>query len=281
MDIEVVKKVLQDVHQFVKIKILAISGGEPTLYLDKVLKIGVFAKPYEIDTVVVSTNCSWAKDVSTAKEILTQFANAGINHANYSADAFHAEYVPFERVENAIIAAEEVGFGYGIGSIFMSHDTPSLYDMHTQEIVNLLRKIATNGIFGNMSIKFIGRAASLLDLYEGKLYIPDEVCDTTKEGISFCKPESVSIDLYGRVCICPPTAIGNVIQKPLSKILTDWDYKQHPIIKVLVEEGPLGLTKLPEADGYKLKAGYMSKCHLCYDIRTHLSSYFPQYLAIP
>mgnify|MGYP000282920383 CR=1 FL=1 len=157
--------------------------------------------------------------------------------------------MPIERVENAIIAAEELGFRYGISSIFLSYDSPTSYDMRNREIIKRLKRIATSGIFGDMPVKFIGRAVSLSNLREGELYIPDETCDTTREGISFRDPESASIDPYGRICICPPMAIDDVKRRQLSKVLMDWNYDQHPIVKVLVEEGPLGLTKLPEEEG--------------------------------
>ena len=59
----------------------------------------------------------------------------------------------------------------------------------------------------------------------------------------------------------------------------EYDADTHPIISVLMTEGPIGLTRIPPASGFALREdGYVDKCHLCQEIRTYLSSHFPEIL---
>jgi len=66
-------------------------------------------------------------------------------------------------------------------------------------------------------------------------------------------------------------AIGNAKQKPLSQIISEYDWQQNPIIKTLVQEGPTGLLKLREVQRRQFQENqYISKCHLCIEIRRFL-----------
>ena len=53
-----------------------------------------------------------------------------------------------------------------------------------------------------------------------------------------------------------------------------------PVIRTLMHEGPLGLTRLPAGDGFELRPeGYVDKCHLCYEIREHPRPAYPAVIA--
>lgn len=74
--------------------------------------------------------------------------------------------------------------------------------------------------------------------------------------------------------------IGNARREPLDEILDRYDADAHSILRVLMADGPLGLTRLPEANGFRLRPeGYLDKCHLCHEVRDHLRPAFPDFLA--
>jgi hypothetical protein len=52
----------------------------------------------------------------------------------------------------------------------------------------------------------------------------------------------------------------------------------HPILKVLQEEGPVGLAKMAMDYGFE-PTEYASDCYLCYEARKVLLKHYPEYLA--
>jgi hypothetical protein len=63
--------------------------------------------------------------------------------------------------------------------------------------------------------------------------------------------------------------IGNAKKEPLSEIYESFEYRDHPMLKTLVERGPLPLLDEAVQRGFSEDPeGYASKCHLCYTLRT-------------
>ncbi|MFQ9798734.1 MAG: hypothetical protein ACLR23_07065 [Clostridia bacterium] len=73
-------------------------------------------------------------------------------------------------------------------------------------------------------------------------------------------------------------AIGNVHDQDLKEMLVQYNAQNHPIFKILLTEGPLGLAKLAEQYGYKIKDQYADKCHLCQEARRILKPYYDDIL---
>jgi len=75
-------------------------------------------------------------------------------------------------------------------------------------------------------------------------------------------------------------AIGNAKKDALSRILREYDYRENPIMRIVVDEGPAGLLKLAVEKGYKPLTGYADKCHLCFETRKFLRPYYPDILVV-
>lgn len=73
-------------------------------------------------------------------------------------------------------------------------------------------------------------------------------------------------------------AIGNVHDQDLKEMLVQYNAQNHPIFKILLTEGPLGLAKLAEQYGNKIKDQYADKCHLCQEARRILKPYYDDIL---
>jgi hypothetical protein len=70
--------------------------------------------------------------------------------------------------------------------------------------------------------------------------------------------------------------MGNMWEKPISRIVPEYDPDAHPICGPLLAGGP---ALLAEKYGVRREEGYISACHLCYLARLALVERFPRYLA--
>jgi len=106
------------------------------------------------------------------------------------------------------------------------------------------------------------------------LYGPCE--EEPLEGNTLTNPESITIEPSGSASICWSLPIGNAKTVPLRQLITEYDWRRNPITRILVEEGPTGLLKLPEARDYQFQEEqYINKCHLCTEIRKTLKLHYP------
>ena len=94
-------------------------------------------------------------------------------------------------------------------------------------------------------------------------------------------PTGVEIHPGGWVNLCAGLALGNAREHPLSDILSGYDPDAHPIIRLLMQEGPAGLLRLAQHHGYGAvdKGNYVDGCHLCYEARRFLHPHYPNELA--
>jgi len=135
------------------------------------------------------------------------------------------------------------------------------------------RGAAFLGAMGQRPERLLGRAAEKLsNLLPAKVY-DDFAGQNCKKNL--LGAQHVHIDGSGNVfsgtCIGIITGTVEVGQEGgLDKLWQGFDYREHPIISVLVEQGPVGLIKSAIEVGYQPKRGYAGKCHLCYEIRRFL-----------
>jgi hypothetical protein len=62
--------------------------------------------------------------------------------------------------------------------------------------------------------------------------------------------------------------LGNARRQPLAGIPARFDLREHPLLKTLVETGPVPLMREAIARGCEPPAGgYASKCHVCFEAR--------------
>jgi MoaA/NifB/PqqE/SkfB family radical SAM enzyme len=259
-----------------------VHGGEPFLYFDVLKQILRKAAELEIPKIGVITNAYWAINHSKTKQMLSELIDAGLNRITVSVDAFHHEYIPFEKVRNAIEVAANLGFNkIWVDSYFISpKQFHTSYDLKTYSSVESLSHI--QGVeFSSYQADLEGRAA---DLLVGEVQLSDTTpCGKCKFpfwlGGDLKEPEVIEIDREGNVTLCPGLCIGNANETSLLDILDTYDYRKHPIIHVIAENGPIGLVKLAEEKGLQIDSIFVDECHLCYEMRRILCNEFPQYLA--
>jgi hypothetical protein len=201
---------------------------------------------------------------------------AGLNTINISVDAFHLQFITLDYPINAALASLKVGIEdikWNV-ALIESINATNKYDKKTAQILKTLQPI---GIDANtFKIVPAGRAIQNLRQYlmPTLLYGPCE--EEPLEGNTLTNPESITIEPSGSANICWSLPIGNAKTVPLRQLITEYDWRRDPITRILVEEGPVGLLKLPEARDYQFQEDkYINKCHLCTEIRKTLKLHYP------
>lgn len=253
-----------------------IFGGEPMLYPKRAIAIFNKASEFRIPKIDMITNGVWGKNKATAEKLAIKLKTAGLNTINISADAFHLQFIPLEYPRNVALASLKAGIEdikWNV-ALIESINASNKYDKKTAQI---LKKLQPIGIDAN-TFKIVPAGRSIQNLRQyltpTSLYGPCE--EEPLEGNTLTNPESICIEPSGSANICWSLPIGNAKSIPLRRLITEYDWQRDPITRILVEEGPTGLLKLPEARDYQFQEEqYINKCHLCMKIRKTLKLHYP------
>jgi len=253
-----------------------IFGGEPMLYPKRAIAIFKKASQFRIPKIDMITNGVWGKNKATAEKLAIKSKTAGLNTINISVDAFHLQYIPLEYPINAALASLKAGIENITWNVAVidSINATNEYDKKTAQILKTLQPIGLD--IGTVRIVPAGRAIQNLRQYltRTSLYGPCE--EEPLEGNTLTNPESITIEPSGSASICWSLPIGNAKCVSLRQLITEYDWRRNPITRILVEEGPTGLLKLPEARDYQFQEEqYINKCHLCTEIRKTLKLHYP------
>jgi len=247
-------------------------GGEPFFYFDLLLGGIEYAKQLGLVPTTTS-NAFWATSEDLASKRMWLLKEKGLERISFSADPFHWEYVPLEYLHNAVQAAEKLGIGGELWNCYFA-------EKEGDEVLRLSREITTRLLPHEVSVghvMFQGTAAEVL---------ADHAPKQPWTRYNKCRSESfqlrslgfLSIDPYGYVQPCSGISIDNAKERKLSEIIKAYDPQAHPILKALLEEGPVGLAKMAMSYGFK-PTEYADDCHLCYEARKLLLEHYPKYLA--
>jgi MoaA/NifB/PqqE/SkfB family radical SAM enzyme len=93
------------------IRAISLTGGEPFYCYEKLIAIARHGA--ELGMIITTiTNGFWAKSLSAATRTLQKVE--GLKMIGISADPHHQNFIPFERVKNAILAAKKCNIPYKI-----------------------------------------------------------------------------------------------------------------------------------------------------------------------
>lgn len=255
-----VSEILAEARKIGSVGYVSIEGGEPFLYYPIMVK--TVNRSVELGLhVEILSNCYWATCLEDAVEWLLPIAKARDVELSLSSDPYHGEKWITEEVKNAVNAAKALNMKVGI----MAIKCPDVKAPCPAEV---------DGVkVGLYELMYRGRACSKL---AGKA---DKRCwrEYTKCPYEdFANQERVHIDPFGYVHVCQGISIGNAWQKPLSKIIEEYDPYANPILEPLIRGGPVALVEkynLPHDEFYA------DACHLCYTTRQMLRDKFPDVLA--
>jgi MoaA/NifB/PqqE/SkfB family radical SAM enzyme len=245
------------------IKLLSLTGGEPFFNLDVLETITTFAqnKGFIVSAV---TNAFWAMNPKTARTVLARLQ--ALRMIAISTDVHHQQAIPFARVQNAILAAKELGIPYNVHVCTENENDPNY-----RKIIEQLSAI-TNPSTINTAVTFpLGRALTQIGMakYDTTAEPPNSACAAAHTPIIF--PD-------GRVlaCIGPiidlgsshPLILGNLKHQRLQDILDGSE--RNTILHALRVWGPKRLISLAQEQGFHatLPSSYLkdSACFACYEL---------------
>jgi hypothetical protein len=248
---------------------LHFTGGEPFLNFELLLKAVKVAKKLNIPSMFVETNCFWSIDDKTVEEMLLQLHDAGLDGILLSVNPFILEQVPFERTERAFRISKKIfdknvivyqSFYYedfrrlGIkGNLsFKEYLKKSPFSLHYVELLPMGRAVYQ---LGYLYKKFPAK------------YFFGESCmkELTREW-------HIHIDNYCNYVpgYCGGISLGDA--RDLDSLLQGIDLSDKPILNALVIDlKNLYNFSVKEFNYKELSDGYISKCHLCLDIRRHIA----------
>jgi len=263
-----------------------LSGGEPFGNWPRLIDLCLRAQHAGITAraplVKVETNAFWATDESIVRDRLVQLDRAGMGKLSISADPYHQQFVPIANCRLAARVAAEI---LGPDRVQVrwrdwledGFDTDSLSDA---ERGGLFVSYAAKG-----KDRFNGRAAEVL---AGAVIAnssgpmqrksPDKFVDNPCRH-ALLRSRHVHVDASGLVMpgTCAGIVLGDASKEPVSRIWArlDDDHDAREIVGTLSREGPAGLLRLAEENGYEWRkdcpTGYVGKCHLCWSVRRFLS----------
>jgi len=272
MRVEDALRYVEEAAELPKMEWISVTGGEPFLLYDEMLRIIRHASELGLKTECV-TNCYWAVNQERAEERLNELVEAGLDVINISVDDFHQRFIPFERVENCYEAAKRLGLKVVIQSVYSRGSR-----LRLEEIIRRL---------GDGSIRVLGPRPRGKPLYAIAIesgfipigrgaMIPREewpLGSGPVEGPCQVVLRDISISPDGRLLPCcsalgllPNASIGSLTEKKLGELLEE--AMKMEVFRWLREIGPLGIAK---RTGFNLDSeGYVNRCHLCYEVLREL-----------
>ncbi|MGQ9551084.1 MAG: 4Fe-4S cluster-binding domain-containing protein [Candidatus Bathycorpusculaceae bacterium] len=247
---------------------LHFTGGEPLLNFDLLLKTTEMSNEHGIPSTFVETSCFWCIDDKTTKEKLKQLKEAGLHGILISVNPFILEHVPFERTERAIRISREV-FGRNVIVYQQSfyHQFRKWDLKGTLPFEEYLQKAGRESLY-QIELLPMGRAAYALGNFYRKYPAKSFFGNSCREELT--RDWHIHIDNY---CNYMPGYCGGISLGDARNLdsIHEIDLDEKPVLGALVTD----LKKLYEFGfeefGYvELSEGYISKCHLCVDIRKHL-----------
>lgn len=255
---------------------LHFTGGEPFLNYELLCNAVEIAHELGIPSTFVETNCYWCVNEKVTREKLQLLKAKGLHGILISVNPFYLEYVPFERTERAIRNSLEVFAGnvmvyqseyyrrfrtLGIKGRVSFDDY--INNLDTKE--NLLRNVELL-VMGRATYKLEGKLEGVFPKYPAAYFL-NEPCKP-----AFLRNWHNHFDNYGNYVpgYCGGISLGdcrdldNLLRKRISG-------EEYPILTLLIDQDFEGLLHFSKAFGYKEgQKGYLSKCHLCTDIRKYL-----------
>lgn len=252
---------------------LHFTGGEPFLNFPVLLRAVEIARELEIPSTFVETNCSWCTGAQSGKEKLALLKEAGLRGILISVNPFYAEYVPFERTERCMRISEEI-FGSNV-MVYQQewyHRFKQLGIGARISLEECLGLTSKEDLTQRVELFLMGRAAhrlkGLYPAYPARRFF-DEPCRPP-----FLRNWHNHFDNYGNFLpgYCGGISLGN--WRNLDSLINEGiDLQKYQVLAFLIAEDIRGLFKFAHAFGYQESpAGYISKCHLCLDLRTYLLS---------
>jgi hypothetical protein len=278
-------KWLEAIGRYGKVKMVALTGGEPFLNRERLRPLLTVARRYALKIDIV-TSCSWATSLDRAVQVLRDLPP--ITNLSLSADKYHLRFVPLTQVKHAAQAALSLGIGVGAFICLESEE---------DDFLALFREVLGEELYAQIRVlaryvHLAGRAAWSAEIASKVKRVP--LPQLTSEG---CAAAAVPVILPdGRVMACcgdtmsdpqnwPALTIGHLDRDPIDTIFERTDH--NCLVHALRLLGPkeLALIATERLGGRTFGRLYEQRniCDICRDVSTNpqVVSYLREYLEQP
>ena len=247
-----------------------LGGGEPFGDFDRLLAIVAAGREAGLEGIgYVETNAFWATTQDLVRRRLGACRQAGMMRVSISADPYHQEFVPPDRVRLLYSVAREV---LGPGGVRARRWKWVQQPRDVAAMAEPERLALFAEFLGRYRERMTGRAARHLAPLAARTPLADLPDDGCREAL--LESRHVHVDPQGWVY--PGTCSGLVVGRatpdvPLDAVLSAWRLENSAVVAELVSGGPKRLVQQAAAHGFRPDAqGYAGKCHLCWSVRSHL-----------
>lgn len=246
---------------------LHFTGGEPFLNFSLLLDAVKLAHELKIPSIFVETNCFWCVNDEVTMNRFTALKEAGLNGILISVNPFILEHVPFRRTERAIKIGSEV-FGENT-MIYQEIHYQRFKSLRVENTLTLDQYLGKEkGALRRSELLPMGRACyrlkHLFVRYPAKAFF-DESCipELTRDW-------HVHVDNYFNYIAgyCGGISLGDA--RELDALTQGVDLQDKPILRALATSLRSLYEFAVREFNYEEEEGYISKCHLCADIRRHI-----------
>ncbi|MBN1381679.1 MAG: hypothetical protein JXA41_08395 [Deltaproteobacteria bacterium] len=261
MTLHQIRRVLEEAQKIKTVEWIYIEGGEAFLFYPLMLEGTKIARTMGFKVGIV-TNAYWAVSEEDAELWLRPLKEAGIDLLSISDDSFHYGEEENRPPQLALAAARKLEI------------PTSILTIRKPFVETLPGEGQDKGkpVIGGGAM-FKGRAVE--KLIAGLPRRPwRELVTCPHENLQ--TPSRVHVDPYGHVHICQGLSMGNLWERPLSLLASEYDPDAHPICGPLLRGGPALLAEQYHVDH---EEEYIDECHFCYLVRHNLVDTFPKVLA--
>jgi len=246
-----------------------IGGGEPFLNIESLKQVLKTAYEENIRIEYVETNSSWYRDRAETVETLAALKKFGLSTLLISMSPFHNEYIPFSKVKGVLEACEEAGVYTFPWVQNFYDDINSFDDTKPHSLDEYLQAFGPDYLRQVPSRVWMHMGGRAITLFQESLpgIDTEEIIASSQPCDELADVTHFHFDCFGNYLpgLCSGMAIARSdLGKPL-------DSGKYPFITILHEQGIGALLEYARREHeFISKNHYISKCHLCLDIRKYL-----------
>lgn len=247
-----------------------VGGGEPFLNRAGLKQVLETAQAVGVGIQYVETNSSWYRDRDSACETLAALRERGLSTLLVSMSPFHNEHIPFYKVKGVVEACHAVGMRVFPWIAEFYAEISALGDRTPHSLAEYTRSYGADYLRrlpARYWIHLGGRAVrTFADVLGTRPY--EEILAAGRAGCGELLDVShFHLDLFGNYIpgLCSGLALRrDDLGDPVSP-------ERYPFLYTLLASGVAGFFELAAGQyGFTPAERYMSKCHLCFDLRRYL-----------
>lgn len=249
-------------------------GGEPLLFPATVTAIHGTAAECGVQSRQLITNGFFGAEGDALVKAAEALAKSGVNSLLISADAFHQEFIPLERVYAFAAAAKKAGIeGIRLQPAWLvSRDDDNEYNHRTRECLAALSELELPESQGNVIFPAGNAVKYLSEYFERQPLDMSFRCGSAPYTDSLDDIYSLSINPDGSVTACSFT-IGNILREDIRDILERYDPFASPAMSALINGGISALNDYAAGRSIHIDCGdCFSPCNLCRKISEALKA---------